>query len=204
MLFITRRTSFPAPKMLVARRLAVPVKPEDARLFITPKRFAWSAAGRCAEKVVDAPNLKLPVSTDAVANLLAYKPDCWPASRGRFAIVFTVTRAPEMQVVAPAPSVQQQTMRSAPSLSAPSVVAPSPSVLQQAMRSAPSLSSPGVVAPSPAAPKRDLAALQIPGSHVAQVVPPPVSAPERAGGLESETDFAVAAGGRACTIAGHT
>src|SRR6185312_4937907 len=115
--------------------------------------------GSLREKVVDAPNLKLPVSNDAVANLLAYKPIAGPPPAEGLKSSLRSPGAPDMQVVAPAPNVQQQAMRSSPSLSTPAVVAPSPSVLQQAMRSAPSLNAPGVVAPSPAAPKRDLAAL---------------------------------------------
>ncbi|HEY6180994.1 MAG TPA: hypothetical protein VIW67_02050 [Terriglobales bacterium] len=162
--------------------------------------------GSLREKVVDAPNLKLPVSNDAVANLLAYKPVAGPPPAEGLKSSFRGPGTLETQVVAPAPSMQQQAMRSAPSLTAPNVVAPAPSMpqqgmratpslsasavvapapsmQQQAMRSAPSLNAPSVVAPSPAAPKRELAALQIPGSHVTQVVPPPVSAPERANNL---------------------
>jgi hypothetical protein len=112
--------------------------------------------GSLREKVVDAPNLKLPVSNDAVANLLAYKPIPGPPPAEGLKSSLRAPGAPEMRVVAPAPSLQQQVVRSAPSLTALAVVAP-----------------------SPAAPSRDLAALQIPGSHVTQVVPPPVSAPER-------------------------
>ena len=113
--------------------------------------------GSLQEKVVDAPNLKLPVSNTAVANLLAYKPIPGPPPAEGLKSSLRAPGAPQMQVVAPAPSVEQQ----------------------QAIRSAPTLNA-TVVAPSPSAPKRNLAQLQIPGSHVVQVVPPPVSAPERA------------------------
>jgi len=43
--------------------------------------------GSLREKVVDAPNLKLPVSNDAVANLLAYKPIPGPPPAARAAEV---------------------------------------------------------------------------------------------------------------------
>jgi hypothetical protein len=112
--------------------------------------------GSLQDKVVDAPNLKLPVSNTAVANLLAYKPIPGPPPAEGLQSSLRAPGTPQMQVVAPAPSMQQQAMRSAPALNAT------------------------VVAPSPSAPKRDLAQLQIPGSHVVQVVPPPGSAPERA------------------------
>jgi hypothetical protein len=112
--------------------------------------------GSLREKVVDAPNIKLPVSTSAVANLLAYKPIPGPPPSEGLRSSLRSSNAPQMQVVAPAPTVERQRLQSAPMLNAT------------------------VVAPSPTAPRRDLAALQIPGSQVVQVVPPPVSAPERA------------------------
>ncbi len=112
--------------------------------------------GSLQDKVVDVPNLKLPVSSTAVANLLAYKPIPGPPPAEGLKSSLRAPGAPQTQVVAPAPSVEQQATRSAPVFNST------------------------VVAPSPSAPKRDLAALQIPGSHVIQVVPPPVSAPERA------------------------
>ncbi len=111
--------------------------------------------GSLREKVVDAPNLKLPVSNTAVANLLAYKPIPGPPPAEGLKSTLHASGAPEMEVVAPAPSIDRQSMQSAPTWNTT------------------------VVEPSPAAPKRDLAALQLPGSRVMQVVPPPVSAPER-------------------------
>jgi len=154
-------------------------RPGGREAFHHTQTIRVERGGSLREKVVDAPNLKLPVSNDAVANLLAYKPIPGPPPAEGLKSALRAPGAPEMQVVAPTPSLQQQAMRSAPSLTAPAVIAPAPAMQQPAMRSAPSLSALAVVAPSPAAPKRDLAALQIPGSHVMQVVPPPVSAPER-------------------------
>ena len=112
--------------------------------------------GSLREKIVDAPNIKLPVSDTAVANLLAYKPIPGPPPAEGLKSSLRSSTAPETQVVAPAPSVERQNMLNAPSLNQM------------------------VVAPSPSAPKRDLTALQLPGSRVVPIVPPPVSAPERA------------------------
>jgi hypothetical protein len=130
------------------------------------------------EKVVDAPNLKLPVSNSAVANLLAFKPVPGPPPAEGLKPSLRTLNVPQAQVVAPSPSVQRQTMLASPMLNA-TVVAPSPRLQKQTMLPAPMLDT-TVVAPSPSAPQRDLPALQIPGSRIAQVVPPPVSAPERA------------------------
>jgi hypothetical protein len=112
--------------------------------------------GTLREKVVDAPNIKLPVSNSAVANLLAYKPIPGPPPAEGLKSTLRSASAPQVQVAAPAPTVQRQTLQSAPILNAT------------------------VVAPSPSAPQRDLATFQMPGSRAVQVVPPPVSAPERA------------------------
>jgi hypothetical protein len=113
------------------------------------------------EKVVDAPNLKLPVSKEAVANLLAYKP-----------------------VPGPPPAEGLQSSLRAPQSLQTTVVAPPPSITQDKMRQVPTLNT-TVVAPAPTAPQRSLAALQVPGSRVSPVVPPPVSAPERTSPLEA-------------------
>ena len=112
--------------------------------------------GSLREKVVDAPNFKLPVSDTAVANLLAYKPIPGPPPAEGLKTALRVSGALETQVVAPAPFINRQSMQYAPTLNTT------------------------VVAPSPAVPKRDMTDLQLPGSRAAQVVPPPVSAPERA------------------------
>jgi hypothetical protein len=112
--------------------------------------------GSLREKIVDAPNIKLPVSDTAVANLLAYKPIPGPPPAEGLKSSLRPSGVPETQVVAPAPSVERQSIQYAPTLNAT------------------------VIAPSPSAPKRDLSALQIPGSRVVPIVPPPVSAPERA------------------------
>jgi hypothetical protein len=106
------------------------------------------------EKIVDAPKLNLPVSSSAVANLLAYK-----------------------AVPGPAPAEGLRPSLRAPKL-AETVVAPAPQVEQDKLRKAPALSA-AVVPPPPSGPQRDLTSVRIPGSQAVSVVPPPVSAPER-------------------------
>src|SRR5262249_13457732 len=69
------------------------------------------------EKVVDAPNLKLPASDSAVANLLAYKPVPGPAP----AEGMQSAREAQMldqSAVAPAPEVERDKMQQAPALTA--------------------------------------------------------------------------------------
>jgi hypothetical protein len=106
------------------------------------------------ERVVDAPRLNLPKSESAVANLLAYKPIPGPAPTEGLK---SSQRAPQMpmQAVAPAPEVQSDKMRSAQTLTA------------------------SVVPPAPVAPQRDIHSPRMPGNQPVQVVPPPVSAPEK-------------------------
>jgi hypothetical protein len=111
------------------------------------------------EKVLDAPRLNLPKSDSAVANLLAYKaavPGPAPteglrSSRSTASLPFTA--------IAPAPGVQNNSQRTT-------------------MLTAPNLNA-LVVPPAPKANQRDLQSLRLLGSHEIQVVPPPVSAPER-------------------------
>ena len=104
--------------------------------------------------LVDAPNLNLPQSDSAVANLLAYKP-----------------------VPGPAPTEGLRPAMRAPSL-ADSVVAPAPQVERDRGRAVPALSA-AVIPPSPSSPQRDIQSIPIPGSQMMTVVPPPVSAPEQ-------------------------
>lgn len=128
------------------------------------------------ETVVDAPKLNLPVSNSAVANLLAYKPVPGPAP----AEGLTSSRhaAPmNSAAVPPSPDVQRDRMKAPPSLNA-GVVAPAPEIRRDQMQKAPVLSG-QVVPPSPSAPQRNLQSLRLPGSQVAEVVPPPVSAREQ-------------------------
>ncbi len=193
-----------------------------------------------APKVVDAPNLKLPSSRDAVANLLAVRPDPGPppseglrSNRNTPRLPNTIVPpAPNVvrdytrngvalnAVIAPAPSLTRQP-QTAPNLSAtlippapdvsrdrtlvaptlapavvppaasvsrdrsltaprldPFVVPPSPNVSRDKMRAAPAVAV-NVIAPAPdnVSPQTSRSPVQI--SSMA-VVPPPVSAPERA------------------------
>jgi hypothetical protein len=105
------------------------------------------------ETVADAPQLNLPVSNSAVANLLALKALPGPAPAEGMRSSLRPSVLPQM-AVPPAPQVDDR-MRALPTLNA------------------------GVVAPSPSAPQREVAALHLPGSQVMEVVPPTVSAPEQ-------------------------
>ncbi len=101
--------------------------------------------GSLVEKVVDAPNLKLPASTDAVANLLAVNPIIGPPpSEG----MRSSRRAPNMaaNIVAPAPSVTGEYTRDGLTLT--SIVPPAPTVSGDARGAAPTLST-TIVAPAP-------------------------------------------------------
>jgi hypothetical protein len=106
------------------------------------------------ERVVDAPKLNLPRSESAVANLLAYKaiPGPVPAEGLKSS---PRARQLEVQAIAPAPELKSDNLRQARTLNA------------------------SVVPPAPAAPQRDVPAPPIPGNQPMQVVPPPVSAPEK-------------------------
>jgi hypothetical protein len=123
--------------------------------------------GPLAQRVVDAPNLKLPASKDAVANLLAVKPNAGPppseglaSSRNRVTLTTPIVApAPNVvrdytrngvkleAVIAPSPSVEKDQFRSAPNLSA-TVIPPAPGVANDHPLIAPSL-APTVIAPAP-------------------------------------------------------
>jgi TonB family protein len=196
--------------------------------------------GSLLPRVVDAPNLKLPSSRDAVANLLVVRPNPGPPPSDGLRSTRTapnlatavVAPAPNVirdytrnavqleSVIAPAPSVSRDHLLTAPDFSAtlippapniardhtliapalyPAVIPPAPSVSRERALVAPSLST-SLVAPAPSV-ARDrirsspaLAANVIPAAPGAlsrelssppvqmgaAVVPPPVSAPERA------------------------
>ncbi len=123
--------------------------------------------GSLVPRVVDAPNLKLPPSHDAVANLLAIKPNPGPPPlegmrSSRTAPKFPTTivaPAPNVirdytrngiamdAVIAPAPSVSRDQPLTAPNLSA-RVIPPAPSVSRDNALVAPAL-APTVIAPAP-------------------------------------------------------
>jgi TonB family protein len=196
--------------------------------------------GSLLPTVVDAPNLKLPSSRDAVANLLAIKPNPGPppvdglhSTRSSPSLAGAlVAPAPNLirdytgngvqldSVIAPAPSVSREQPVTAPNFSATlippapevahdhtlvapalgpavippapgisreralvapslttSVVAPAPNVTRDTARSTPAL-APNVIAAAPSAVSREFSSSPV--QMNAAVVPPPVSAPERA------------------------
>src|SRR5207237_9671749 len=133
--------------------------------------------------VVLGTHLELPVSKHAGANRLSYQriPGPPPAE-----VLTPSLRSPALNrdAVPPPPSWQRDSFQSAPALGN-TLVAPAPDVRRDAMQVAPALGMQQVVSPSVNAPTRDIAALRVPGSQPLDVVPPPVSAPDRDTGLNS-------------------
>src|SRR5436190_8016426 len=117
------------------------------------------------EKVVDAPKLNLPRSDSAVANLLAFK-----------------------TIPGPAPAEGLKSSARLPAMSA-AAVPPAPQIDRDKIQSTPTLDA-AVIPPAPAA-QRDLASLRLPGSHAAEVIPPPVSAPEQVSNLNPQLTLPV-------------
>jgi hypothetical protein len=124
--------------------------------------------GSLAPKVVDAPNLKLPSSNDAVANLLAIRPDPGPppaeglhSNRSAPNLTATlVAPAPNVirdytrngvrldPVIAPAPALTRDRALTAPTLNT-TLVPPAPNVSSEHTLVAPAL-APAVAPPAPA------------------------------------------------------
>jgi len=130
--------------------------------------------GSLVPKVVDAPNLKLPSTRDAVANLLAIKPDPGPPPVDGLRSARTVPNLAST-LVTPPPNVIRDFTRNGVHLD--SVIAPAPSVTRDRPLTAPNLTT-LLIAPAPS----------ISGSHtlvapalVPVVIPPaPSVARERA------------------------
>jgi TonB family protein len=148
--------------------------------------------GSLVSQVVDAPNLKLPASRDAVANLLAIQPNPGPPpaaglrSQRSVPNLATTIVAPSPDVIrdytrngiqlesviAPAPTVTRDRPLTAPSFS-PSPIPPAPNVASDHTLVAPAL-IPSVVPPAPRVTRdRNSAA----PSLTAQVVAPAPSLP---------------------------
>ncbi|HKU26524.1 MAG TPA: energy transducer TonB [Candidatus Sulfotelmatobacter sp.] len=198
------------------------------------------------QKVVDAPNVKLPPSQDPVANLLAVHPDPGPppaeglrsARNTPNLAASVVSPAPNVirdytrngvpldSVIAPAPAVAQDRTFTAPTLNptliapAPSVaanvlvapalapavippapkvsrgrsltspslsaevVAPAPSLSRDQARSGPGLAA-NVIPPAPSSISRQITTAPLQNMNPA-VIPPPVSAPEKASARPSQ------------------
>ncbi len=121
-----------------------------------------------AQKVVDAPNLKLPASSTAVANLLAFKSKPGPPPTEGLHSSLVAPRLPANvilpaplnvardqsragltlnSVVPPAPNVSSGRSRTAPALNA-TVVPPAPTARSEHTLVAPSLNA-GIIAPAP-------------------------------------------------------
>jgi hypothetical protein len=151
------------------------------------------------EKVVDAPDLKLPVSNSAVANLVAIKSLPGPPPSEGLKSSRTAPDLSKDSIVAPPPEVTRDSNR-IPGL-ASNVIAPPPTVTPEKTRQTMGLTT-AVVAPAPRdiprdqsqslisvnsriiqpAPddvRRDPPPLRGPASASVVVVPPPVSAPQR-------------------------
>jgi TonB family protein len=152
--------------------------------------------GSLVPKVVDAPNLKLPPSRDAVANLLAIRPNPGPPpSQGlrsdrtapnlATALVapppnairdYTRNGVQLEEVIAPAPSVSRDHSLTAPNLSA-TLIPPAPNVAGEHRLVAPAL-APAIVPPAPSV-SRDRA-LNAPSLNASVVAPAPSVAREQA------------------------
>jgi len=101
--------------------------------------------GSLVPKIVDAPNLRLPSSRDAVANLLAIKPNAGPPpSQG----LRSTRTAPNLAatLVAPAPNVIRDYTRNP--VPVESVIAPAPSVSRDQAVTAPNFSA-TLIPPAP-------------------------------------------------------
>jgi TonB family protein len=101
--------------------------------------------GSLSEKVVDAPNLKLPSSHEAVANLLAIKPNPGPPPTEGLR---STRVAPSLAttLIAPAPNVIRDYTRNAVQLD--SVIAPAPSVSRDRSLTGPTLTT-TLIPPAP-------------------------------------------------------
>jgi hypothetical protein len=148
--------------------------------------------GSLVPKVVDAPNLRIPASTDAVANLLAIRPDPGPPpSEGLHSnrTVQSLSPAPIApapnvirdytrngiqldSVIAPAPSVSRDRSLTAPNLNA-ILIPPAPKVSSEHTLVAPAL-DPAVIAPAPSVSRDRM--LNSPSLHAAVVAPAPSAA----------------------------
>jgi hypothetical protein len=101
--------------------------------------------GSLAQRVVDAPDLKLPVSREAVANLLAIRPNPGPPPLEGARSSRAVLTLPS-SVIAPAPKVIRDYTRN--TLSLESVIPPAPNIARDRVPTAPTLTS-AVIPPAP-------------------------------------------------------
>jgi hypothetical protein len=155
---------------------------------------------RATDKVVEAPNLKLPVSTAPVANLIAVKPIPGPPPSEGLRSSNTPPVLSKGAIVAPPPEVMRELDRATPRLNSSvipppanasadrrrdvmglstAVVAPAPTdIPHDKGRAVIAMTSP-IIQPSPDDVQRDPPPLRGPTAATNIVVPPPVSAPVR-------------------------
>jgi hypothetical protein len=165
------------------------------------------------DKVVDAPNLKLPVSTAAVENLLAFRPVPGPPPAEGLKSTQTTPTLSQNAIVAPSPEVlrklDRRIARLDPSVVAPppsanadsrrdvmgltpAIIAPAPSDVQrESGRAIVSMTSP-IIQPSPDDVHREPPPLHGPAGPPNTVVPPPVSAPVRESTQQAKLNLPVA------------
>jgi hypothetical protein len=99
------------------------------------------------EQIVDAPNVKLPHSDSAVANLLALKPSPGPPPAEGLRSSLVAPALPTQSPVPPSPELQSSSGRTNPHL-ATNVIPPAPEIAHTNSRSAPALNS-APIAPAP-------------------------------------------------------
>ena len=177
-------------------------------------------------KVVDAPNVNLPVSLAPVANLLAVSPVPGPPpSEGLKATMQTpslsknaiVAPPPEVirdleksiprmnsAVVAPPPSqVATERNRQLMGLSSATIIAPAPTdIPRDQSHSVMAMTTP-IVRPSPTDVPRDPPPLRGPAASSTIIVPPPVSAPLRENTQTAKLNMPVPGRHRASAVPGH-
>lgn len=142
--------------------------------------------GSLVAKVVDAPNLKLPASKDAVANLLAIQPDPGPPPvEGLRSHRATPNLA--ANIVAPSPNVTRDYTRNGIQLD--SVIAPAPNVTRDRPLVAPNLST-VLIPPAPSVNSDH--ALVAPALAPNVIAPAPSVARDRASAAPSLTAQVVA------------
>jgi len=147
--------------------------------------------GSLLPKIVDAPNVKLPSSSDPVANLLAIKPNAGPPPSEGMRSTRTapslatalIAPAPNAtrdytrngvqldSVIAPAPSVSRDQPLTAPNLSA-TLIPPAPSVSSDHTLVAPAL-IPTVIPPAPSASRDRAMNSNLPSLNTPVVAPAP-------------------------------
>jgi hypothetical protein len=156
---------------------------------------------RATEKVVDAPDLKLPISADPVKNLLAFKPVPGPPPAEGIQRSVAAPSLSKNAIVAPPPAVIRELDRDTPRLGS-SVIAPPPSnlsadkvrqtmgltpvIIEPAAKDVPrdqshslvAMNSP-IIQPAPSDVQRQPPPLRGPSAATTMIVPPPVSSPVR-------------------------